>query len=203
MRDVFFGPEGTLLHGVLLSAELKGAPAAVICHPHPQYGGSMHNNVVLGIETALADAGITTLRFNFRGVGRSGGAFDGGRGEQDDVRRAIDFLSADSSTGPIHLAGYSFGAFVGLIAAINDERIASLSAIAPPTAIGSFAFITDCKKPLLAVAGSQDEFCSISEIKPLVDKIHGRLEIIPGADHFFLNQEQRAGGFVRDFILGL
>lgn len=200
MLDVYFGPAETKLHGVLLSSEKPGAPAAVICHPHPKFGGSMHNNVVLAVETALADAGITTLRFNFRGVGRSAGAFDDGIGEKDDVIHAIDFLSGDAAVGSIHLVGYSFGALVGMEAATKDDRVKSITGIAPPTALGSFSFLKNCEKPVLAVAGSQDQFCDVETLRKDVESCGGTLNILPGADHFLINIEDKASYPARDFI---
>lgn len=203
MRDVYFGRETSKLHGVLLSSETPGAPAAVICHPHPQFGGSMNNNVVLGVETVLADAGFTTLRFNFRGVGLSKGTFSDGSGEQEDVIHAINFLAADTSVGSIHFVGYSFGAMVGLRAAIGDDRTASLTGIAPPTVMDSFDFLAENSKPLLAIAGSQDDFCDIQTLKPTIKSAGGHLEILPGADHFLMGFEHKTGEFVKEFLESL
>lgn len=200
MLDVFFGPDEKLLHGVLLTSENPGAPAAIICHPHPQFGGSMHNNVVLAVETALADAGITTLRFNFRGVGRSKGSFDNGRGEKEDVIHAVNFLSADASIGSIHLVGYSFGALVGMNAATGDDRVKTSTGIAPPTALGSFSFLSECKKPVFAIAGSRDQFCDVGTLRRDMESCNGVLDIIPGADHFFMNIEEKVSIPTRDFI---
>lgn len=201
MLDVFFGPEENRLHGVLLEAEAPGAPAVAICHPHPQFGGSMNNNVVLGLEAAFSDAGITTLRFNFRGVGRSSGRFDNGVGEKDDVLGALSFLASQTSAGSIHLAGYSFGALVGMAAAMRDEKVRSIVGVAPPTALGSFSFLSGCSKPTLAVVGSSDEFCDVEELKEDIEKCSGALKIVPGADHFFMNIEDKVAIIARDFIL--
>lgn len=201
MLDVYFGPPETRLHGILLSSETSGAPAAIICHPHPKFGGSMHNNVVLAVEAALADAGITTLRFNFRGVGRSAGYFDNGVGEKNDVLHAIDFLSGDATVGSVHLVGYSFGALVGMNAAAADDRIKSITGIAPPTALGSFSFLRNCSKPVLAITGSQDQFCDVENLRVDVESCGGALQIIPGADHFFINIEDKAALPARDFIM--
>jgi uncharacterized protein len=200
LKDVFFGPEETKLHGVLMPADSAGAPGVVICHPHPQYGGSMNNNVVLGVEAALADADFNTLRFNFRGVGRSRGAFGGGDGERDDVTRAVDFLAADSSVGSVFVIGYSFGAAVGLQAALDDDRVTAMVGIALPTAMDPCAFLIDNKKPLLLIAGSQDEFCDTEAIRPFIKNPADRLEIIPGADHFFLGHETRLGELTLAFL---
>jgi len=203
MRDVYFGPEETKLNGVMISAEGAGAAAVVICHPHPQFGGSMNNNVVLGVEAVLSDADFTTLRFDFRGVGRSKGAYDGGVGELDDVRRAVDFLAADAAVGKIFVVGYSFGAAVGLKAGAEDSRVAALVGIAPPTALDPCEFLGNVEKPMLLVAGSQDRFCDAATLKGYLKEQGARLEIVPGADHFFIGSETRLGELACEFLKSL
>lgn len=200
MRDVYFGPEEERLNGVLISAGRVGAPAAVICHPHPRFGGSMNNNVVLGVEAVLSDADFTTLRFDFRGVGRSRGTYGDGTGEREDVLRAVEFLKSDSTTGVVFVVGYSFGAMVGLRAAAADARIEAAVGIAPPTVLYPFDFISEMGKPLLLIAGSRDEFCAPDDLKQYLEPVAGRMEIVPGADHFFMGQEQRVGELARDFL---
>ncbi|MFA6450158.1 MAG: alpha/beta fold hydrolase [bacterium] len=200
MKDIFFGPDHEKLHGVIIHAERDGAPAVVLCHPHPQFGGSMNNNVILGMEAALADADFTTLRFDFRGVGRSRGVYGDGIGEVEDVNRAIAFLAADASIGGIYIAGYSFGAAVGLKAGAAADRVAALVGVAPPTMMYSFDFLCEYKKPLLLAAGSLDEFCDTDSLRPFAEQQGARIEIIPGADHFFIGNEVKTGGIVRDFL---
>jgi uncharacterized protein len=200
MKDIFFGPEIEKLHGVIMRGDKEGAPAAVICHPHPQFGGSMNNNVVLGIEAALADADFSTLRFDFRGVGRSRGVYGGGTGEVEDVNRAIAFLAADPSVGNIYVVGYSFGAAVGLKAGAASDRVAALVGVAPPTMMYSFDFLSENSKPLLLAAGSLDEFCDAAALQPFAGRPGVRIEIINSADHFFMGIEDKAGIIVRDFL---
>jgi len=200
MQDVYFGPDMTLLHGVLTRSHTPGAPGVVILHPHPQYGGNMNNNVVLGVEKECVEAGYTTLRFNFRGAGRSKGVFDNGAGEQDDVRAALDLLESDDSVGPVALVGYSFGAAVGLPVAVRDARVRTLAGIAPPTVMADFSFLADCAKPLLIISGDSDSFCEHARISLLLTKDSQRFKLLQGVDHFYLGEEFRAGKIICDFL---
>lgn len=199
MRDIFFGPATTKLHGVLTQADSAGAPAVVLCHPHPQYGGNMNNNVVLGVEKEIVEAGFTSLRFNFRGVGRSEGSFDGGAGEKSDVLWAIDALTGDETIGPVVVAGYSFGAVVALPVAVDDDRIAAMAGISPPTVMANFDFLANTAKRLLLIIGSADEYSDIKTLKSTLPK-NGKIETLPGVDHFYIGHELRAGQLIADFI---
>jgi uncharacterized protein len=157
----------------------------VITHPHPLFGGDMYNNVVEAIQTAYQEKGYSTLRFNFRGVGGSTDRYDEGKGEQQDVLAACNFLE-DSGAASIHLAGYSFGAWV--IARVADKLPDSpMIMISPPAAMLSFP--QDLKLPglKLVVTGSADEFAAPELISGLVSRWNpsAPFEIIDGADHFF------------------
>lgn len=200
MSDVFFGPDATLLHGVLTLGESPESPAVIILHPHPQFGGNMNNNVVLGVEQACAQAGFTTLRFNFRGTGRSRGAFDNGAGEQDDVRYAIDLLEKHPAAGPIAIVGYSFGAAVGLPVAAQDSRIPAFAGIAPPTIMADFSFLSDCPKPMLIIAGTHDDYCDHAKVKSLLDKPTQTFNLLSGVDHFYVGVEYNTGTIIADFL---
>lgn len=199
MRDIFFGPATTRLHGVLTQADSPGAPAVVLCHPHPQYGGNMNNNVILGVEKEIVEAGFTSLRFNFRGVGRSEGAFDDGVGEKSDVLWAIDFLGNDETIGPVVVVGYSFGAVAALPVAVEDERVSAIAGISPPTVMANFDFLAASTKHLLLIVGSADEYSDIKTLKSSLPK-NGKIETFSGVDHFYLGHELRAGQLVADFI---
>ena len=131
---------------------------ALVLHPHPLGGGTMHNKVVFRAAAALNDAGLLTLRFNFRGVGQSTGTHDEGRGELDDVRVALDYLSGKYPGRQITLCGFSFGARVGLEVGIAEERVRNLISIGTPVAKYDFGFLTTCRKPILFVHGARDEF---------------------------------------------
>lgn len=166
---------------------------ALVLHPHPLGGGTMHNKVVFRAAAALNDAGLTTLRVNFRGVGQSTGEHDEGRGEQDDARAGLDFLSQNFPGLRILLCGFSFGARVGLDVGINDPRVAYLIGVGTPLEKYDFSFLAACRKPLLLVHGEHDEFGDVERLRKLVTDLEQRsvpvkLVVIPGADHFFENR---------------
>jgi len=179
--------------GPSLQAAL-GVPAGarvgvVICHPHPRYGGDMDSPVVVTAASACARHGVATLRFNFRGVGASSGAWDEGRGERDDVRAALaclrDRLDAPAS---VALAGYSFGAAMAAAVATGGERLAGLALIAPPLATPTWPGpgSPDVAGPLLVVAGSEDGYCSRQGLSSLAASWPtATVTVIDGADHFF------------------
>ena len=170
---------------------------ALVLHPHPLHGGTMHNKVVFRAARALGDAGVTTLRINFRGVGLSTGTHTGARGgEQEDARLALDYLGANYPGLPVFLAGFSFGARVGLEVGTLDDRVRYLVGVGTPVGIRErdydFSFLTQCRKPLLLVQGERDEFGSVAELRALAARLppeaRVRVEVIPGAGHFFDEQ---------------
>ena len=184
-------PCGTLtLEGVLETpGTAKGPlPGAVICHPHPLYGGNMHNNVVKAARNALMDEGFTCLRFNFRGTGGSWGKHGNGIEELEDVMAAVDFLEARSEIDRKRLviAGYSFGCWVGLRAVARDSRIGLLIGISPPVNDYDFDFLKKETRPKLLITGDRDFVCSKDRFLKLLDEIPEPKKgiIIPGADHF-------------------
>ena len=165
--------------------------AALVCHPHPLYGGTLHNKVVFHAMKALNSFGFPTLRFNFRGTGLSQGEHAHGAGEQDDVRAALDWLDREFHL-PLVFAGFSFGAAVGLQPACEDDRVkAEIGLGIPVAAIDDrnydFSFLTGCQKPKLLVSGSRDQFGPRPALEKLVNSIPEpkKLVIIEGADHFF------------------
>jgi alpha/beta superfamily hydrolase len=162
---------------------------ALVLHPHPLGGGTMHNKVVFRAAGALNDAGLLTLRINFRGVGQSTGTHDEGRGELDDVRVTLDYLSENYPGQPITLCGFSFGARVGLEVGIADKRVGNLISIGTPVAKYDFSFLTTCRKPILFVHGGRDEFGASDQLKKLISQlgpdVDVQLVVIPDADHFF------------------
>jgi alpha/beta superfamily hydrolase len=162
---------------------------ALVLHPHPLGGGTMHNKVVFRAAAALNDAGLTTLRINFRGVGQSTGEHDEGRGERDDVRAGLDYLSQQYPGQRIVLCGFSFGALVGLSVGIHDPRVGFLIGIGTPLEKYDFDFLANCRKPLLLVHGEHDEFGAVQELRKFVAELDKntsvRLVVIPGAGHFF------------------
>ena len=191
-------PAGNLFipspHG-RLEAILKGPRGpirgvALVLHPHPLFGGTMHNKVVFRAATALNDAGLLTLRINFRGVGQSTGEHDEGRGEREDVRAGLDYLAENYPSQEITLCGFSFGARVGLEVGFVDQRVARLISIGTPVDKYDFSFLEQCRKPILFVQGDRDEFGQVARLRKLVVKIPApaELKVIEGAGHFFDDQ---------------
>jgi len=158
----------------------------VISHPHPLYGGEMGNQVVGIIQEVFGGKGWTTLRFNFRGVGRSQGEYDEGVGEQEDVRAAVRYLK-DLGIKEIFLAGYSFGAWVNARAALDDPDVKGSILVAPPQAMMDFSFLKDDSKTRLVIAGERDAYGPVEEIMKIVGKMNPSppVIVISGADHFF------------------
>ena len=194
-------PSGNLLipaeHGQLeaiLKEPRNGPPkgVALVLHPHPLGGGTMHNKVVFRAAAALNDAGLITLRINFRGVGQSSGTHDEGRGEREDVRAGLDYLSSNYPNLGITLCGFSFGARVGLEVGISDQRVRYLIGVGTPVDKYDFEFLQACRKPLLLVHGELDEYGSSDEVKQIAADLkqltHVHLVIVPGAGHFFENK---------------
>jgi alpha/beta superfamily hydrolase len=182
------GPAGRIECLLKRPAEpADGGPAAVVCHPHPQFGGTMHNRVVHAAAEALAGLGMPTLRFNFRGVGRSGGEHDGGRGEQDDLAAALDSLAARCPGAPLLVAGYSFGAYVGLSVGCRDDRVEALIGIAAPMALYDFSFLRACAKPLTFIHGEADPFAPLGLVLTVAAALPGGAGVTPikGAAHGF------------------
>ncbi|HEV8426407.1 MAG TPA: alpha/beta fold hydrolase [Pyrinomonadaceae bacterium] len=191
-------PAGNLFipvaHGQLeaiLKEPRQGSPkgVALVLHPHPRGGGTMHNKVVFRAAAALNDAGLTVLRINFRGVGQSTGVHDEGRGEQDDVRASLDYFSQQYPGQRITLCGFSFGARVGLEVGIHDPRVAYLIGIGTPLQMYDFSFLSRCRKPLLLVHGEHDEYGDAERLRKVAADLEKntpvRLVIVPGAGHFF------------------
>jgi alpha/beta superfamily hydrolase len=190
-------PCGTLaLEGVLEAPETpkEPLPGAVICHPHPLYGGNMRNSVVKALRNALIDEGFKCLRFNFRGTGSSWGKHGNGIDELEDVLAAVDFLEARSGVDGkrLVLAGYSFGCWVGLKSAARDPRLGGLIGISPPVDEYDFSFLKHETRPKLLIAGDRDFVCSKEKFQKLLDEIPEPKKgvIIPGADHFHMNSEE-------------
>ena len=189
-------------HGRLeaIHKEPRGAAprgAALVLHPHPLHGGTMHNKVVFRTARGLEDAGLASLRVNFRGVGHSTGEHTGARGgEQEDARVALDYLTEQYPNLPVFLAGFSFGARVGLEVGILDARVRYLVGVGTPVSIPEreydFSFLSECRKPLLLVHGSSDEFGSVPDLRALAARLPAearvQIKIIPGAGHFFDEQ---------------
>ena len=183
---------------------------AAFCHPHPLYGGSMHNNVVARVAPVLARAGLAVLRFNFRGVERSQGTYADGVGEQDDLRAALAFLAGrDGLAGrPLIALGYSFGAAVVARAVCADPRVAALACIALPVGFagfGEFDELRACTLPKLFLAGGADNICPPPRLRELVGTLPDpkSLVVLDGTDHFFAGREPDLTSHILPFVLRL
>jgi alpha/beta superfamily hydrolase len=161
--------------------------AAVVCHPHPLHGGTMHNNVVYRTAKVLLEASVAVVRFNFRGVGASTGRYGDGIGEEEDAGAALDLLQARHPDVPLWMAGFSFGARVGLTVGARDARVTKLLGIGLALELFDYSFLTACEKPKAFVQASHDEFGAQAEIEPLVENMAEprRLWIVEGATHLF------------------
>jgi alpha/beta superfamily hydrolase len=190
VRSFFLsGPAGRL-EALLNTGAEDATHAALVCHPHPSYGGTMHNKVVFHAMKALNQFGFPVLRFNFRGTGLSDGEHDLGRGEVEDVRTALEWLYGEFRL-PMIFAGFSFGAAVGLKAASSDPRAAALISLGTPLQAEDreygYGFLQGCTKPKLFVSGGRDQFGPRASLEQLVAKLPPpkRLVFVDDADHFF------------------
>jgi uncharacterized protein len=202
-RQLFLkGPAGQLEAVLWTPVERELKMAAVVCHPHPLFGGTLHNKVVYQTAKTLDALGLPVLRFNFRGTGQSEGTHDRGSGERDDVRAALGFLAEEFSDVPLLVAGFSFGCWVGLRVGCADERVASVIGLGTPVNNTDFSFLLQCEKPKLLVHGSQDIYGDIQKVKGLVEKLPGkkRLVVVEDADHFFLGKLDQVDRAIRDWI---
>jgi alpha/beta superfamily hydrolase len=182
------GPHGQL-EAIYRPARDDAERVALVLHPHPLYGGTMHNPVVFHCARALHEAGFETLRFNFPGVGESGGAHGHGVGEVDDTRAALDFLlERQPAAREVLVAGFSFGAAVGLRFGCADPRVHRVIGIATPTGHYDLGFLASCAKPKLFVHGALDDVAPLAGLERALHDgpVTGyRLEAIPGTGHFF------------------
>ncbi|MBK7709313.1 MAG: dienelactone hydrolase family protein [Acidobacteria bacterium] len=177
----------------------------LVCHPHPLGGGTMHNKVVFRAAAGLVDAGLVTLRFNFRGVGLSGGEHDG-MAEKQDVRDALDYLSANFPGLPITLAGFSFGSRIGNEVGMTDDRVARLISIGTPVdKYDDFDFLEEARKPILFVHGDRDEFGALENVRSLVDRVaentDAELVWFENCGHFFDSHLTDLRAAVRDWVV--
>lgn len=204
------GPAGRLEAVLNLGAGADPPASVLLCHPHPLFGGTLHNKVVYHAMRTLTALGLPVLRFNFRGAGASAGAHDLGRGEQEDVRAGLGWLEAEFGL-PILLAGFSFGAHVALRAGCPDPRVRALASLGTPIRAGdrdySYEFLAGCSKPKLFLSGSEDQFGSVAELEQALARAPEpkRIAWIPGAEHFFLGllpaMQAVLGDWTREHVL--
>jgi uncharacterized protein len=189
------GPAGKLEAMLWTSREHDPSMTAIVCHPHPLFGGTMHNKVVYQAAKALHQSGLPVLRFNFRGAGLSEGQHDNGRGEQDDVGAALDYLAEHFPAKPSLLAGFSFGAWVGLRVGCADARARKLIGLGIPVNNSDLSYLRSCAKPKLIVQGGNDQYGSRAKVEEFFTEMPEpkRLVLVDGADHFFAGKLDQVG----------
>jgi hypothetical protein len=204
--NLFIPVEHGQLEAILKEPRARSQGVALVLHPHPLGGGTMHNKVVFRAAAALNDAGLVVLRINFRGVGQSTGEHDEGRGEREDVRAGLNYLVENYPDERITLCGFSFGARVGLEVGINDDRVAQLISIGTPVNQYDFSFVTACRKPILFVHGEHDEYGDVKRLRELVALVSvnaaAELRVINGAGHFFDNQLDEVKRVISEWMTG-
>lgn len=175
---------------------------ALVCHPHPLHGGTLHNKVVFRAAKAALQTGLPTLRFNFRGVGKSAGEFAHGLGERDDVRAALDYLEMRFPRAPICLNGFSFGSWVGLSVGANDPRVCALVGLGLPTASADMGFLREVRKPKLVIQGTQDAFGPRDQVESLFASLPEpkRLHWVEEGDHFYTGHLDEVQFVLRAFL---
>ena len=186
------GPEGRLEGRYHHQPNADRSPIALILHPHPQFGGTMNNKVVYNLFHAFARKGFSALRFNFRGVGKSQGAFDNGQGELSDAASALDWLqTSNPNASACWVAGFSFGAWISMQLLMRRPEIDSFISVAPPANVLDFSFLAPCPASGLIVHGADDDIVPTEEVEKLAAKLQSQrgieitYETIAGANHFF------------------
>jgi alpha/beta superfamily hydrolase len=203
------GPEGRL-EGRYQPGKGSDAPIALMLHPHPQHGGTMNNKLVYTLYQVFAQRGFAVLRFNFRGVGRSQGSFDRGEGELSDAASALDWLqSINPNARACWIAGYSFGAWIGMQLLMRRPEITGFISIAPPANIYDFGFLAPCPSSGLMIHGDKDELVPHESVAKLVQKLSNQRDIqidyklIKGATHFFQDHLDQVAERVDDYLEAL
>ena len=210
MPEVMFaGPDGRL-EGRYSHSKEQGAPLALILHPHPLHGGTMNNRITYSMYRTFEKLGFSTMRFNFRGVGRSQGRYDGGIGEISDAAGALDWMQmVNPNSGGLWIAGYSFGAFVGMQLLMRRPEISGWISVAPPASHYDFGFLAPCPCGGLMIAGDKDELAPEPAIRKLVDKLHTQKGVVvdyrvfKGADHVFASHAEPVADAIEGYVTGV
>ncbi len=208
-RLTIAGPAGNLEGLLEWNPQWSPHLLAVVCHPHPLYGGTMHNKVVFRAAKAAVNAGIPVLRFNFRGVGRSQGKFADGAGERDDALAALRYLTTRFPNIPVSMMGFSFGSVVALAVGSAESKVNSLVGMGIPVGSSDLEFLRETSKPKLIVQGTQDEFGPRQNVEELFASLREpkRLHFVEGVDHFFTGKlaelQSTIEKFLRDMLEGL
>lgn len=207
MPDVIFnGPAGRL-EGRYTPGNGSAAPIAIVLHPHPQFGGTMNNKIVYRLFRAFVKLGFGTLRFNFRGVGRSQGIFDEGSGELNDSAAALDWLQTFNPDAPLcWIAGFSFGAWISMQLLMRRPEIAGFISVAPPANMYDFSFLAPCPSSGLIVHGTTDDVVTEASVTKLAEKVNSQKVItveyirIPGANHFFADKLDKLDEVIEKYL---
>ncbi len=195
---IFIKNNSLVIEGLLHKS--SGQRGVIICHPHPLMGGSMQNNVVEAIQEAFGAENFTTLRFNFRGVGRSTGIYDEGKGEMEDILSAREYL-INTGLSKIFFAGYSFGSWVGSrVMERNSDIFTDSVFVSPPNNYFDFDWAKLTDNIGLIICGDQDQFCDLEAIKKQIKEIQAKLMIVPGADHFYLGKEKKLINVLKKYV---
>ena len=203
---IFAGPEGRL-EGRYHHSDTPRAPIAVILHPHPQHGGTMNNKVVYNLYYVFVRRGFSVLRFNFRGVGRSQGSFARGEGELTDAASALDWIQTyNANASACWIAGFSFGAWIGMQLLMRRPEIDRFIAVAPPANVYDFGFLAPCPSSGLILQGDKDEIVTEESVQKLTEKLGRQKDIvidyrvIKGANHFFTGKLDDLNEIVSDYV---
>jgi alpha/beta superfamily hydrolase len=203
---IFTGPAGRI-EGRYQPGRVENAPIAIILHPHPQFGGTMNNQLVYDLYYMFVKRKCATLRFNFRGVGRSQGDFDHGQGELSDAASALDWVQTfNPDSRSCWIAGFSFGAWIGMQLLMRRPEIDGFISIAPPANLYDFSFLAPCPSSGLILHGDKDAVVPMEAVKGLVERLKTQKGIVidhqtvPGANHFFENKVDEAVARVADYL---
>src|SRR4051812_15865438 len=205
IKSLFLGGPAGRLEALLNTGAASATHAALVCHPHPLYGGAGHNKIVYHAMKALSACGFSVLRFNFRGTGLSQGTHDEGRGEAEDVRVGLEWLSREFNL-PLVFAGFSFGAAVGMRVACADANVRAIIALGVPIAAEgrtySYDYLFGCAKPKLFVSGGNDQYGSTPKLEAVVEQAAEpkQLVIVPGVDHFFAGKVKEVQGIIEEWV---
>ena len=200
------GPEGRL-EARYTQGKTENAPIALFLHPHPQHGGTMNNKVVYALYHTFMQRGFSCLRFNFRGVGRSQGVYDKGEGELSDAASALDWLqSVNENASQCWIAGFSFGAWIGMQLLMRRPEINGFISVAPPANLYDFSFLAPCPSSGLVLHGDKDDIVTGDSVEKLVNKVNQQTNIevdlrtISGGDHFFGGLLDQVTDHVHDYM---